>query len=120
MTLGGGFLIFRLLPATGVTRRFVLKTALRREAGFSSHATEKALPQGTTGTALTDLRPAGKIRANGRRLDAVSEGGFIQVGAKVVIVAWRSGEAVVRQQGSHDEEFEGEPTQETNQDEEAS
>ena len=120
MTLGGGFLIFRLLPATGVTGRFVLKTALRREAGFSSHATEKALPQGTTGTALTDLRPAGKVRAKGRRLDAVSEGGFIQVGAKVVIVSWRSGEAVVRQQGSHDEEFEGDPTQETNQDEEAS
>ncbi len=119
MTLGGGFLILRLLPATGVTRRFVLKTALRAEEGFSSHSaeTERALPEGTTGTALTDLRPAGKIRAEGKRVDAVSEGGFIQVGAKVVIVSWRSGEAVVRQQVSPDEEFEGDPTQDTNQDE---
>ena len=37
-----------------------------------------------------------------------------------MIVSWRSGEAVVRQQGSPDEEFEGDSTQESNEDEEAS
>ncbi len=117
MTLGGGFLILRLLPATGLVRRLILKTVLRTEEGFTSHAQEKVLPRGTTGTALSDLRPAGKIRAEGKRLDAVSEGGFIPVGATVVIVSWRSGAAVVREQASHDGESEGVASQESNEDE---
>ena len=108
MTLGGGLLIFWLMPATGILGRFVLKTTLKDEEGFTSHSAnpQGASPLGMIGEAMTDLRPAGKIRADGKRLDAVSEGRFIDAGANVVIVSWRSGTAVVREQSTHDEQGE--------------
>ena len=102
VTAVGGALVVRLLPATGVTRHFVLGKSLSTDEGFSSHdeSEKEKSPLGTVGEAITDLRPAGKIRINingGERIDAVSEGEFISSGASVKIVAWRSGNAVVRE-----------------------
>ena len=99
VTTVGGMLMLRLLPATGVPRRFVLGKALSTDEGFSSHdETEKGkFPLGTVGETITDLRPAGKIRVDTDRIDAVSEGEFIATGATVKIIAWRSGNAVVRE-----------------------
>ena len=99
VTAVGGVLMLRLLPATGVTRRFVLGKSLSTDKGFTSHdETEKEkFPLGTMGEAITDLRPAGKIRIDTDRIDAVSEGEFIAAGATVKIIAWRSGNAVVRE-----------------------
>jgi len=101
VTAVGGILMMRLLPATGVTRRFVLGKALSTGEGFSSHdETEKqTFPLGTLGEAVTDLRPAGKVKFEAQRIDAVSEGEFISAGASVKIVGWRSGNAVVRADG---------------------
>lgn len=97
VTAVGGVLLIRLLPATGATRRLVLSDALGKEAGFTSHRSESALfPIGAAGRAITDLRPAGKIQVEGKRLDAVSEGEFVASGGAVTIVGWRSGTAVVR------------------------
>ncbi len=98
VTAVAGFLVVRLLPATGVTRRFVLAASLESEAGFRSHdkSEEESFRPGTTGEAMTDLRPAGKIKVEAKRLDAVSEGEFIAAGTPVTIVSWRSGTAVVR------------------------
>ena len=47
-------------------------------------------------TALTDLRPAGKVRVDGKRVDGVSEGGFLRAGTPLTIVTWRAGAVVVR------------------------
>jgi membrane-bound serine protease (ClpP class) len=93
----GGFLFLRLVPRSRVARPFVLDRGLGREAGYTSHETalEKRLPAGTVGVALSDLRPSGKIRADGVRLDVTSEGGYIERGTRVVIRAWRAGTAVV-------------------------
>lgn len=101
VTAVGGLLVARLLPATGVTRRFVLGQSLSTDEGFSSHdeADQKEFPLGTAGDALTDLRPAGKIRIGTKRIDAVSEGGFVAAGSRVAIIGWRSGTAVVREEG---------------------
>ena len=98
LTVVGAVLTVRLLPATGVTRRFVLGESLATGDGFTSHddAEKDAFPLGTVGEAITDLRPAGKIRIDEQRIDAVSEGGFISTGTSVKIIAWRSGNAVVR------------------------
>ena len=98
ITTIGCLLMLRLLPATGVTRRFVLAKSLSFEEGFSSHDRneQENIPSGTTGETITDLRPAGKILVANRKIDAVSEGPFIQSGTSVKIVDWRSGNAVVR------------------------
>jgi membrane-bound serine protease (ClpP class) len=100
LTVVAGFLLVRLLPATGAARRFVLGQALTVDQGFISHDTrdQDAVALGTIGEAATDLRPAGKIRVGSRKLDAVSEGGYVASGARVRIVQWRSGTAVVREE----------------------
>jgi membrane-bound serine protease (ClpP class) len=100
ITAVGGALMLRLLPATGATRHFVLGRSLSVDEGFSSHdvAEKQKFPTGTEGVALTDLRPAGKIRVGAGRIDAVSEGEFITSGSSVTIIGWRSGNAVVREE----------------------
>jgi membrane-bound serine protease (ClpP class) len=105
LTVVSGFLVVRLLPATGAARRLVLGRALTVEEGFSSHDTtaETSFPLGTLGEAITDLRPAGKILVLGKRIDAVSEGGYISSGSRVQIVQWRSGTAVVRDRAEESE-----------------
>ena len=77
----------------------MLSETLKAEDGFSSHNEDEKerFPIGTAGEAITDLRPAGKIKIDGVRIDAVSEGDFISIGARVTIIAWRSGNAVVRE-----------------------
>ena len=94
-----GYLLIRLLPVTGATRRIVLGKSLATKDGYSSHAATEELtfPLGTAAETITDLRPAGKIQIDRARIDAVSEGDFIPRGASVTITQWRSGTAVVRQ-----------------------
>jgi membrane-bound serine protease (ClpP class) len=100
LTVVVGYLFIRMLPATGLTRRLVLGQSLTVAEGFTSHDTKEreSHPVGTMGEAVTDLRPAGKIQVERKRIDAVSEGGFIATGARVKIVGWRSGTAVVREE----------------------
>ena len=94
-----GVLLVRFLPSTRTARRMVLSETLKAEDGFSSHDEDEKerFPLGTAGEAITDLRPAGKIKIDGARIDAVTEGDFISNGARVTIIAWRSGNAVVRE-----------------------
>ena len=43
------------------------------------------------------IKVTGNISFDGARIDAVSEGDFIGIGARGTIVAWRSGNAIVRE-----------------------
>jgi membrane-bound serine protease (ClpP class) len=106
----GGLLALRLLPSRAGPRFLVLRNSLARSDGYSSHhATQAAEPPvGSVGTALTHLRPSGKIRVEGRRLDAVSEGDYIDEGLRVRIVAWRAGAAVVRAEAEGETSVDGE------------
>lgn len=49
-----------------------------------------------TGTALTPLRPSGTAVIDGRRVDVVSEGGLIERGAPVKVIAVEGLRVVVR------------------------
>jgi len=59
------------------------------------------LPSGTAagvrGTALSDLRPAGKVQFGQRVIDVVSDGSFIPAGTEVEIVSASRSRIVVRQ-----------------------
>jgi membrane-bound serine protease (ClpP class) len=50
-----------------------------------------------TGVALTQLRPSGTANINGQRVDVVSEGGLIQRGTQVKVIAVEGTRIVVRQ-----------------------
>jgi membrane-bound serine protease (ClpP class) len=51
---------------------------------------------GQIGTAATDLRPSGKVMLQGQRLEALSEHGYIEAGARVRVVRAEMGRLLVR------------------------
>lgn len=76
-------------------RRLVLAGALDTSAGFESHERVENLV-GRTGTTLTPLRPAGKIRIDGRRWNVETEGDFVDNGEEVRVLRQEPGRIVVR------------------------
>ena len=91
--IGGGFVI-KLLLRTTLFRKLTLEMVESAQDGFESTATESAFT-GAEGTALSDLRPAGKALINGRRLDVVTQGEYIRKGTAVSIIEVHGSRIVV-------------------------
>jgi len=104
ISLGGSIALFfaalAILPRTRVRNRLVLSAAIDSTAagGVEGEALAEVLAQGLTGVAESFLRPAGIARFGERRIDVVSEGDFIEQGAKVVIVRTAGNRVVVREE----------------------
>ncbi len=89
-------LMLYLWPRTPVGRRLILPD--------QSDSTVAALPvhlelenlRGRYGRAISDLRPAGVVDFDGRRVDTVSEGMMVSAGTWVRCVDVRAGRVVVR------------------------
>jgi membrane-bound serine protease (ClpP class) len=62
-----------------------LKRSTSRETGYLS-APDLSAMIGSSGTALTDLRPSGTAGFGDDRLDVVTEGPWIEQGTKVIVV----------------------------------
>lgn len=102
------FIFAKFLPRTRFGRGLILEQRLTESAGA---AAAQAVGMGGTaeagggeglvgrdGIAETALRPAGKVKIEGRRLDVVAEDGFVEQGTPVVIVAVDQARIVVRRQ----------------------
>ena len=80
----------RYLPRTSIYRRFALLTSNPRGPSFSeapaSFATPSSLTPGTTGSALTTLRPSGKARFADHVVDVVTEGEYIAAETPVTVI----------------------------------
>jgi membrane-bound serine protease (ClpP class) len=96
-TVGAGVLLIRFLPKSSLFRRMTMSMVESSASGFSSADTAGELV-GRTGVALSDLRPAGKADFDGRRLDVVTEGGYISRGATVVVTEVHGARIVVKEQ----------------------
>jgi len=81
----------KFFPDSRVARRFVSHGAVG-ELGV-----EKPELLNGTGKALTQLRPSGIATINGQRVDVVTEGGLIERGTAVKVVAVEGSRIVVRQ-----------------------
>ncbi|MCP4599042.1 MAG: hypothetical protein GY847_00620 [Proteobacteria bacterium] len=77
-----GVVAFR---SRALRRRLVLDTQLEPGGGTASAGLIDLI--GAMGQARSDLRPAGIAMIDDRRIDVVSEGGFIEKGDKVKVVA---------------------------------
>jgi membrane-bound serine protease (ClpP class) len=74
------FFVARRLPSTRFGRALVLESAIAVSAQPAADYT------GAIGVTKTALRPAGVAELDGRRVDVVSEGGFIEPGVQVRVV----------------------------------
>ncbi|MEI2355978.1 NfeD family protein [Mesobacillus zeae] len=76
--------------------KIVLADSTSTEKGYVSNANRHELV-GIEGVTLTPLRPAGTIRIGDERIDAVSEGAFIQMGRRITVVKTEGARIVVRE-----------------------
>jgi len=89
--IGCGLLV---LAKTGVGRGLFLEATQSDEAGYTNQASDLSLI-GEIGVVLTALRPSGTIEVEGKRIDAVSDGNFIDEGALVQITEVHGNRVVV-------------------------
>ncbi len=82
----------KLLARSPVT----LRKTLSREEGVSSQPPELESYMGTQGTAVTDLRPAGTAVINGKRVDVVTRGEYLENGAAIRVTAVTGNQIIVR------------------------
>jgi membrane-bound serine protease (ClpP class) len=86
---------FRYLKRSGLWSQIVLQFAETKEQGYVGPGDSSYLV-GREGVTLTPLRPAGVAELEGRRVDVVSEGGFVAAGTPVRVVAVEGSRVVVR------------------------
>ena len=72
---------FKALGASSLSLHKILSS----KEGVFSQAPELASWKGKQGEAITDLRPSGTVEIEGKRLDAVTDGEYVDAGTPVVV-----------------------------------
>ncbi len=85
----------QFLPRSGVWSRIALGTSETVELGYVAPADRSKL-LGRIGVAQSYFRPSGIVEIDGERIDAVSEGGFIEKGTRVTVVKIEGNRLIVR------------------------
>lgn len=88
----------KFFPESRLGKRFISQSATG-ELGVA----KPELLNGT-GVALSQLRPSGIATINGQRVDVVTEGGLIERGTAIKVVAVEGARIVVRECGDRDDE----------------
>jgi membrane-bound serine protease (ClpP class) len=81
ISIGLAIIVFKFLPKTRLFPKIVLMDA---ELGYKAHQDMSGLI-GRKGITVSSLRPAGIALIEDRRLDVVSEGGFINKNSKIFV-----------------------------------
>src|SRR5690606_11537304 len=98
MTLAGAFLLIRLGKRTGVWSRMILTAGQSRpDEEQLPAANDRSGLVGKEGYALTVLRPVGAVLIDGERIDALSEGGYVNAGSRVVVYRVDGDRVIVRE-----------------------
>lgn len=79
-----------------VLGKFILDTEQKSNEGYTSMDDNKKYI-GKSGTALSDLRSSGVVVIEGQRIDAVSQGEYIEKNSKVQVVEVEGRKIVVRE-----------------------
>jgi len=97
--VSAGFCIivgFFVISRTGVARALKLQLSQRKEDGYINMESDTSL-MGAEGVVKTALRPSGTILVGEQRLDAVSNGTFIEQNSKVRVVEVHGNRIVVEE-----------------------
>ncbi|MCS7054128.1 MAG: nodulation protein NfeD [Ignavibacterium sp.] len=79
------FLLAKYLPKSELFNRLVLSEAEKAEEGYVSVSEEQSL-LGKIGVTVSILRPVGIAEIDGKRVEVVSDGEFIQPGTKIKVI----------------------------------
>jgi membrane-bound serine protease (ClpP class) len=90
------FALLRHLPHSRTLSGIFLKSETSRDTGYISAPVREELV-GKIGVAVTDLRPSGTAIIDDERIDVVTEGPWIEEGAKVIVRQAESYRHVVRE-----------------------
>lgn len=86
----------KLLARSPVT----LRKTLSRKAGVSSQSSGLEDFIGMQGTTVTDLRPAGIAVLDGKRVDVVTQGEYLEKGAEIRVTAVTGNQIIVQQKST--------------------
>ena len=89
------FLGKRLMLNTPLNQ-FVLKKEQNIDDGYVAVNVKNNIV-GEQGTAITDLRPSGKIMVNNEVIDAIAEFGFVEKNKQIIVSRFETGQAYVRE-----------------------
>ena len=90
------FALLRFLPKTRMGRHLVLQTDLDAHSGFTSEPESDHALIGKLGIAMSALRPAGIADIEGRRIDVVSDGEYVEAGEPIKVTRVDGNRVVVR------------------------
>lgn len=100
--LAGSFLLALVFIRYGLPRlgRVVAGPYLEDTLAGSHADSDEArtITVGQTGIAATSLRPAGKMKVGDLKVDVVSEGGFIEKGARLKVIAIKGNRVIVAEE----------------------
>jgi len=96
VTAIAGFILFKTYGLKKLWNIFVLTEEQQNETGYVAPKDQRELI-GQTGQALTPLRPSGVVKIAGKRVDAVSAGGFIAAGTQISVVQVEGARVVVQE-----------------------
>lgn len=91
-----GILILRQLPKTSLFHKLTLEMVESTGEGFTSADTRSELI-GETGVTLSSLRPVGTAKIDGRRMDVVTEGDYIDENTPIVVTEVHGHRIVVQE-----------------------
>ena len=100
VSLMGFLTIVRFLPNVPLFNKLVLKTELVTEGGYTAAVSGEAGLTSKVGIVVTSLRPAGKVEIDGKTIDAVADGEFINKGESVKVIQVEGTRVVVARQTS--------------------
>ena len=106
LTLGGSLLIAIILiiitlrnkTTRKIWSKLILSSKLDTESGYVSHDESRLAYLGKSGITLTIVRPAGTADIEGKRVDVVTNGEFIEAGKRVEVILVEGTRVVVREE----------------------
>lgn len=97
VTLSVSIILYKIFGfRIGIFKRLILTDSTSTEEGYVSYDDRSDLA-GKEGLAITPLRPSGTGLFEGKRIDVVTEGSYIENGKKIKIIEVSGGRVIVRE-----------------------
>ncbi|MCA9423581.1 MAG: hypothetical protein KC994_00835 [Candidatus Omnitrophica bacterium] len=92
-----GFIVWwaRYFPESRMGGIFNLRTEISRASGYVSQDAAESQLLGKRGVTVTTLRPSGEAEIDGRRVDVISDGGYVEKGVTIQVIEVASNRIVV-------------------------